>query len=202
MKSFFIYQVVIRENLVPVGEHRGRYNTQSFNNPEVAVVLDDTATNPRDIVIKKQDDSLQKISEFHPSYDAFQYPLLFPHGNTGYHFNSAPTCMKYYSYILMVRKSQPPSPSQFDFTILHAGKGLFQQFIVDMGAKLISERLGYFRTHQDEIRAELYSTLRDHATSGGSLNDVGRPVRLPSSFFGGARYMHNRQQDAFAILRR
>ena len=71
-----------------------------------------------------------------------------------------------------------------------------------MGAKMISERLQYFRTHQNEIRAELYSTLRDHTAAGGSVNDVGRAIRLPSSFVGGPRYMHNRQQDAYAILRR
>ena len=188
--------------MVPAGQHRGTYNAQSVNNPEVAVVLDDTATKSRDIVIKKHDDTLNKISEFHPSYDSLQYPLILPHGNNGYFFNSPVSCMKHYSYMFMVRKPREPSTSRFQFSVLHAGKGLFQQFIVDMGAKLISERLQYFRTHQDTIRAELYSTLREQAAAGGSLNDVGRAVRLPSSFFGGPRYMHNRQQDAYAILRR
>ena len=188
--------------MVPAGEHRGTYNTPSATNAEIAVVLDDTATAPRDIVIKQQDDGLTKISELHASYDALQYPLLFPHGNDGYHINSATSCMKHYAYILMVRKAAPPSTSRFKFSILHTGKSLFQQFIVDMCAKLISERLQYFRSHQDVIRAELYSTLRDQARSGGSLDDVGRAVRLPASFFGGPRYMRNRQQDAFAILRR
>ena len=187
--------------MVPTGQHRGTYNAQSQNNPEVAVVLDDTATNPRDIVIKKQDDSLTKISEFHPSYDSLQYPLLFPHGNNGYHINSPISCMKHYSYVLMVRKPTQQSTSRFQFSILHTGRGLFQQFLVDMGAKLISERLQYFRTHQDTIRAELYSTLREQAAAGGSLNDVGRAVRLPSSFFGGPRYMYNRQQDAYKAMK-
>ena len=187
---------------MPAGQHRGTYNAPSVNNPEVAVVLDDNATNPRDIVIKNHDDSLNNISEFHPSYDSLQYPLLLPHGINGYHINSSVSCMKHYSYMFMVRKATQQSTSRFQFSILHAGKGLFQQFIVDMGAKLISERLQYFRTHQDTIRAELYSTLRDQAAAGGPLNDVGRAVRLPSSFFGGPRYMHNRQQDAYAILRR
>ena len=84
----------------------------------------------------------------------------------------------------MVRKATPPSTSRFQFSALHAGKGLFQQFIVDMGAKLISERLTFFRSHQDKIRAELYSTLHEQATAGGSLTDVGRSLRLPSSFLG------------------
>jgi len=189
--------------MVPAGEHRGRYNTPSRNNPEVAVVFDDTATAPRDIVIRQHDDKLSRISEYHASYDTLQYPLLFPGGENGYHFGSPVTCMKHYAYILMLRKSQNPSQSaRVRFSILHASKGLFQQFLVDMAAKTISERLLYFRTHQEEIRAEAYSSLLDQAASGGSLNDVGRPVRLPSSFFGGPRYMYNRQQDAFAILRR
>ena len=193
--------MIIRDKLVPAGEHRGRYNAPSTNNPEVAVVLDDTATAPRDIVIKRMGDQLETINEFHPSYDALQYPLLFPLGENGYHFNCPTTSMKYYSYMLMVRKSRN-SHSRFNFSSLHAGKGLFQQFLVDMAAKTISQRLLFLRTHQSEIRAELYDDLLSHANAGGSTTDVGRAVRLPSSFFGGPRYMYNRQQDAFAILRR
>ena len=196
-----LFQVIIRDNLVPAGEHRGRYNSPSTNNPEVAVVLDDTATAPRDIVIKRVGNQLETINEFHPSYDALQYPLLFPLGENGYHFNCPTTSMKYYSYLIMVRKSRN-NQSRFRFSSLLAGKGLLQQFIVDMAAKTISQRLMYLRTHQSEIRAELYDDLLSHTNSGGSSTDVGRAIRLPSSFFGGPRYMFNRQQDAFAILRR
>ena len=190
--------------MTPVGEHRGRYNLPSTNNPEVAVVLDETSTHPRDIVIKQLDNRLSRISEFHPSYDALQYPILLPRGENGYHFGSPITCMKHYSYMLMVRQPDAGTPTQSRFRIssLHAAKGLFQQFLVDVAAKTISERLTWCRTHQDDIRAEAYSNLMDQATSGGSLDDVGRAVRLPSTFFGGPRYMYNRQQDAFAILRR
>ena len=78
--------------MVPAGEHRGTYNAQYANNPEVAVVLDDTATAPRDIVIKQRDDGLTKISEFHASYDALQYPLLFPTGERSQKHNFFQFC--------------------------------------------------------------------------------------------------------------
>lgn len=194
--------------MVPNGQHRGRYNGQSSNNPEIAILFDDTATSTRDIVIKQVDESLTKINELHPSYDSLQYPLLFPFGSPGYHLQSPESCMRHYAYKIMIRKAlsdhSAPQPGSFNFKFshLHAGKSLFQQYLVDMAAKIISERLIYFRTHQQTIRAEAYSNLIDHASSGGNPDDIGRAVRLPSSFFGGPRYMHNKQQDAFAILRR
>lgn len=46
----------------------------------------------RDIVLRRRDgngNNLQRVSETsetHRSYDALQYPLLFCHGEDGYHF--------------------------------------------------------------------------------------------------------------------
>ena len=40
----------------------------------------------RDVVLKCRNESIKRISETHRSYDALQYPLLFPNGEDGYHF--------------------------------------------------------------------------------------------------------------------
>lgn len=95
-------QVIIRDDMVPAGEHPGRYNSRTMNNSEVAILFDDENVGPRDIIITQSDSSLRRISELHHSYDPLQYPLLLPGGEPGYHITSSTTCMKQYSYLLMV----------------------------------------------------------------------------------------------------
>lgn len=84
-------------------------------------------------------------------------------------------------------------------TILHGGK-LFQQFVVDSYMMMESWRLNYYRSHQKQLRAEIYRGLTDAimigATEGAS---IGKRVILPSSFTGGARYTMQNYQDAMAI---
>ncbi|GBP62999.1 ATP-dependent DNA helicase PIF1 [Eumeta japonica] len=78
--------------------------------------------------------------------------------------------------------------------------GLFSQFIVDMYAKIETERLIYIRTNQTRLRAEDYVHLRDAMQQDNNVENVGRLVILPSSFIGGPRYMHERTQDAFCYV--
>jgi hypothetical protein len=42
-------------------------------------------TRPRDILIKRLDNTFKRISELHGAYDPLQYPLLFPNGEYGWH---------------------------------------------------------------------------------------------------------------------
>lgn len=46
-------QIIIRENKRPQGEHTRRYNAQSA--PEVAILMDNEPTEPRDIVLRLRD---------------------------------------------------------------------------------------------------------------------------------------------------
>ena len=173
-------------------------------------MFDDEPSGHRDIVIKKHDNVLQRIKELHPGYDALQYPLLFPAGEDGYHITAPETNMRHYAFKLMVRKGNAQfvtsdgtvHTTNFQLTSLHASKNLFQQYVVDVAAKIITERLLWYKTHQKEIRAGCYSTLLDHLHAGNSASDIGRAIRLPATFVGSPRYMYNRQQDSMAILRR
>ena len=202
--------MIIRSDRAPSNEHRGRYYQPSRNNKGIAVVFDDEPAGHRDIVLKQHDDVLKKINELHPGYDALQYPLLFPAGEDGYHISAVETNMKHYSYKIMIRRGNARfvAPggtvhvTNFQLSTLHASKNLFQQYIVDIAAKIITERLLWYRTHQKEIRAECYSTLLDHLATGNSATEIGRAIRLPATFVGSPRYMFNRQQDSMAILRR
>ncbi|GBP66879.1 hypothetical protein EVAR_18051_1 [Eumeta japonica] len=63
--------------------------------------------------------------------------------------------------------------------------GLFNQYCVDMAAKMISERLNFIKEIK-KLRAEDYIHLRDAVVNDGHLNasNIGQHVILPSSFTG------------------
>ena len=80
---------------------------------------------------------------------------------------------------------------------------LFQQYVVDMYAKIESSRLQYLRFNQGQLHADLYQGLADAVVSSdgqpnGSL--LGKKVILPSSFTGSPRYQHQLYQDAMGIV--
>ena len=74
----------------------------------------------RDIIIHTHEDKLQRISDIHPKIMALQYPLLFPHGDDGFHVNlqygragkkktrkrELMSMKEYYSYRFQVRHNQ------------------------------------------------------------------------------------------------
>ncbi|CAG8812576.1 14813_t:CDS:2, partial [Dentiscutata erythropus] len=60
---------------------------RTYNAPktdEVAIIYgyksDEEKPNKRDIIIKRNNNILIRISEFHDAYDSLQYPILFPFG--------------------------------------------------------------------------------------------------------------------------
>ena len=111
--NFQTMKIVIKEDLRPAGEHRRRYNAQTA--PEVAILMPDEPTQPRDIVIDYRNAGIKRINELHPSYDAMQYPLAFPFGEEGYsvYLTSALangrqeekkiTMNQYYAFLFMTR---------------------------------------------------------------------------------------------------
>ncbi|PAA80832.1 hypothetical protein BOX15_Mlig019542g1 [Macrostomum lignano] len=133
-----------------------------------------------------------------------EYILLFPYGEDGWHIGLKDdqhiTAMKFYAFMIQVR------PGQFN-SLLH-GRRLFQQYLVDMAAKLESERLNYIRQHQKDLMSERLRGLRDalHADDGDPRDidltgvDIGQHVILTSTYVGGPRYRLERQQDAMAYV--
>lgn len=196
------------------GTDRRRYNLPIAD--EVALILPGSGEanydhQGRDIVLRLRnsgDKQLQRIHETHPAYVPLHYVLLFPHGDHGWHSDlrlqpepgaeSQPqrkrlTAIRYYAYRLQVRDAQ--------FSTIHLGGRLFQQFVVDMWASAEQNRLSWYRLHQNELRASLYSGLEDtiHASDGNvGLNELGTRFVLPSSFTGSARNMQQNLQDAMA----
>ncbi|PAA56554.1 hypothetical protein BOX15_Mlig008917g4 [Macrostomum lignano] len=200
-------RIVIHPDRRPSGEHIRRYNLPTANEVGILIVEDNENTPAsRDVVIQLRGGGSQRISETHRSYDPLEYVLLFPNGEDGWHpellmsNGKKLTPMKYYASEIMVRAGQ--------FSVLHYGRRLFQQYLVDMCAKIEAERLLYLRTHQQDLRSETYSGLRDalFAADGRSTDrdpsDIGKPahVLLSSSFVGGPRYLMERLQDAMTYV--
>ncbi|GBM49323.1 hypothetical protein AVEN_199034-1 [Araneus ventricosus] len=75
----------IRANKTPVGEHGQRFNAPTVNKVAIVMVADESYR--RDIIIQKICEGLERIAETHRSYDSLQYPIIFWHGEDGYHFH-------------------------------------------------------------------------------------------------------------------
>ena len=178
---------------------------------EIAAIIpgdgDSFDTCKRDIIIENKDNKLTHIDQFNSSYDSLQYVLPFMKGNLGYEFNiqqqnstKSVSCMQYYSYALQIRDLKK-------ITVNNFGR-LFQQYCVDMYAKIEQERLNYIRseTGQNKIRAEMYKNVQDYIYENvNDKNDFscfGKRIILPSTFPGGPRHMHKLYQNAMAIIRK
>lgn len=159
------------------------------------------------------DGPLQRINELHPAYEPLQYPMFFPTGKQGYSLQCVESQRAYYAARLMIRETNVRQIAGSDrnliingistqFTPILLGRQLFQQYLDDMGSKVITNRLKWFKDHQQEIRADKYKVVRDQINNGDNLSDVGQRIILPSSYIGSPRYMHNLIQDGLALVRR
>lgn len=198
-------QIKICPDKTPLGEHVRRFNAPTFN--EVAIVMVGSDFGPRDIVLQKRSNEVQHVADTHRSYDALQYLLLFWQGEDGYNFGfpqrnpftretihgKKVSAASFYAYQIMMRQNQ-------ENHILKS-RSLFHQYIVDMYAKIESERLRYIRTHQKELRSESYIHLVDAISNDPNPYELGKRVILPSSVIGSPRHMHEYTQDAMTYVR-
>ncbi|UYV69427.1 hypothetical protein LAZ67_6003542 [Cordylochernes scorpioides] len=201
------YKLVIKADKAPPGHHPRTFNAPTIN--EVAIVIVQENCDRRDIVLSKRGSGVQRINEFHRSNDALQYPLVFWNGQDGYHFhipqliNEVPSahktvsCMDFYASLLMIRSRNPGITNW-----LLAFGNLTHQILVDIYAKVESERLHYISAHQAQLRATEYINLLDAIRTDRSHALIGRQVILPSFFVGSPRHMHEYAQDCMAYVRK
>ena len=87
---------------------------------------------------------------------------------------------------------------------LHRGGRLFLQFIVDVYARIEQSSLNYIRfnqKYQKDLRSEVRQGLVDAIYNNTSLDDIGRSIILPSSFYNSPRFMIQQYQDMMAMVR-
>ncbi|CAN0898462.1 ATP-dependent DNA helicase PIF1 [Linum grandiflorum] len=133
------------------------------------------------------------VTSLNPLFDSLHFPLLFPHGNDGYHnrirYNPLHldpekkrkyvTQREYYCFRLQYRPNEGK-------TLIRGGKAL-QHFCIDAFTTIEQNRLTYLRLNQTKLRSDIYKGLYD----GNIIN--------PSSFTGSVRYMQQLYHDAMAV---
>ncbi|OWZ14706.1 Helitron helicase [Phytophthora megakarya] len=173
-----------------------RTHSRSTANEVAANIVDEFASKERDIVVNLRGGGLQRISDLHSAYDPLQFPLLFPFGEQGWsttveyvpdvqrYKNKRMKVRDFYAYQLSTRKDQ--------YYILHLSSRLFQQWCVEMYAKIELQRLRFIKqvTPSDTTGRFLSSSSR------WNLGEVGRSVLLPPSFTGGEKYMRKQYYDS------
>ncbi|CAN1306099.1 ATP-dependent DNA helicase PIF1 [Linum perenne] len=135
---------------------------------------------------------LMRITSMNPKFDAMHFPLLFPHGDDGFHEqipyyepNRAPTLKRgkvtegeYYCYRLQFRRQEG--------TTLVRGGRVLQHFCIDAYSTIEQNRLIWLRRNQKKLRSDLYA-----AHHGGII--------LPATYVGSPRYMKQLYLDGIAV---
>ena len=138
---------------------------QRYNLPvgkDIAVIIPskgECLTSDRDEVIYKNSQHdpdgqyLMKIDARYPMYDPLMYVLTFPFGDEGWEVGSFSSTnrqnnkcseMMFYRFRLMIHATDT-------FNILYGMGRLFQQYVVDMYAKMKSDRLMFLRHNQAKL---------------------------------------------------
>lgn len=117
---------------------------------EIAVLILGQVFEKRDIVLHSRGSDLIRISETHRGYNALQYPLMFCHGEDGYCIDlhqidpntktplkKAVSATNFYCYRLMERHGE------MNYLLLF--RNLLNHFLVDMYAKIESERWNFIK---------------------------------------------------------
>ncbi|KAG8364247.1 hypothetical protein BUALT_Bualt19G0108300 [Buddleja alternifolia] len=148
-----------------------QYNQPTASEIVALIIGDDTdAIGCRDIIVCKNDGYLKRISETHPSYTPLQYPLLFPYRTDGWRVGIP--------YNVTSEQSKEGKISMREFwafrlqhrnlegNTLLQGRRLFNQLAIDCYASIEQQRLNYIKTHQAEMRGDLYQGLENAVVSG------------------------------------
>ena len=88
-------ELIIRADIGDVD--RRRYNLPNAAGEVAALLPGEPIAAPQDIVIQHRSNQLQRIAESNAAYDPLHFPLMFPHGETGWH--------------LQIAHSQNPTPN-------------------------------------------------------------------------------------------
>jgi len=195
-------RMVLKADKIPANEHERCFNLPTIK--EVAVVINGNEFVNRDILLQKRSNKYLRVQETDKSYDALQYPLMFWRGGDGYHFNLKQivsvsglntnkkiSAMDFYACRIMIRKN----PKNY----LLRYNQLFNQFIVDMYAKIKNQRLCYIRYNQSKLKVNQYIHLKDAFITDGNIENIGQKLILPARFIGSPRHMHEYTQDALCI---
>jgi hypothetical protein len=153
----------------------------------------------RDIRVTATSGRIHRISDGHQLYHAVTYPLLFPTGQSGWHYNMqhndrSISLTEYMRYCLMHRGH--PSHVQ-------CCERLSLEYYCDAWAQVEARNLAFHKlaSQQAKYSAASARTIIDQLCSDNA-QQIGVPVVLPASYPNSPRYYHNLYLDAVALPRR
>ena len=176
---------------------------------EVAVLIVDNPreeATTRDVALFPPNGPITRINETNSLYDPLHYVLMFPYAETGWRegltlsgrelSSAAPNQQRHgRQNIVSVRQFYAYRLHERVNCYLHLYGRLWHQFIVDMFSKVEQRRMHYYRTHQRQLRVDVYSGMTDALQQDVADNtmdlarNLGRRVILPSSHTGSPRYV-------------
>ena len=129
-----------------------RYNLPTGTDVVIILPADMQNVSKRDVIVYKNEANhpngkyLMNINATHPMYDPLMYVLMFPFGDLGWGINYRSgnkkyIAMQYYKYRLMIRSGN-------SFNTIHRMGRLFQQYVVDVYAKIEDGRLQFISRNQ------------------------------------------------------
>jgi hypothetical protein len=148
----------------------------------------------RNIVIRSIGDSVIKINDGHQLYHALAYPLLFPLGSSGWHwnyrYNDRSISLTEYMRFLLMHRYRPSHIQRCERLAL--------EFYCDAFAQVESRNLAFHKlaTQQAKYQAASAQAIMDQICVGNA-RDIGVPVVLPASFPNSPRYYHNLYDQYF-----
>lgn len=179
--------------LVKRGIDGRRYNMPTTSEVAALIVGDlDGPDLDRDIIVESQSNYLKCISVFEPAYLPLQYSILFLREEDGYRND---ILFSDVSGAQSIKRKKVSMREWFPYRIQHrendkfslvVSKRLFQQFLVDVYSTIDSSRLLWVRTHQKELRADMYKGLYEAIIRGKTdLSTCGKRIILSSTFVEG-----------------
>ena len=165
-------QVVLNPQLhliLEVGADRCRFNLPSTEEVTMIIPTEQEESSFRDIVLATRasngGNGFTIINENHAGYMPLHYILLFPRGEPGWHWGLElrnPDGIRqkirlpqraFYCYRLHTRRDETP--------LLFQCQRLFQQYLVDAWAACDQNKLSRLRSHESNLRADVYNGLVD-----------------------------------------
>jgi hypothetical protein len=153
----------------------------------------------RHIVVNVKDGRLKTISDGHRLYHALAYPLLFPTGFPGWHYdmeyNNRKISLTEFGRFMLMHRDAP--------THVQRCERLALEYYCDMFAQVESRNIAFhlLATQQAKYSKASARTIIDQLHAD-NRREIGNPVVLPSSFPNSPRYYHNLYLDAVALPRR
>jgi hypothetical protein len=172
-------------------------------NGEIGALMRTTTSSinvePRSVYFYRDANSGPKsISILSPHYEPLQYPLLFFHGEEGWHPQNSSnfTQLRWYRSRLLQQSERFSA-----FSRLHC------EYICDMYSRVEDQRLDYIRKARNKQLADTQFCrdnipLENNDDDKTSRNQSDAPIELPASFLGSWRYKRDNTADALALARK